>query len=114
MHIAETDILILPEKYLRQVKNILRIHVPRVDVWAYGSRVTGSVHDASDLDLVIRNPDHLLEETLALSELKEAFMESDLPIRVDVMDWARIPESFHREIEQAHVVIQQAAVGGVG
>ena len=108
MHVAETDILILPEKYLRQVKNILRIYVPQVDVWAYGSRVTGSGHDASDLDLVIRNPDNLLEQTPALSELKEAFMESDLPIRVDVMDWARIPEQFHREIEQAHVVIQQA------
>ena len=34
-------------------------------------------------------------------------MESNLPIRVDVVDWARIPASFHREIEQAYVVVQR-------
>jgi len=42
-----------------------------------------------------------------LYDLKEAFIESNLPIRVDIMDWARIPVSFHREIERAHVVVQE-------
>ena len=51
----------------------------------------------------IPNPD---AESPGLFDLKEAFIESNLPIRVDIMDWARIPESFHREIERAHVVIQ--------
>ena len=48
-----------------------------------------------------------LEESVALYDLKEAFSESNLPIRVDIMDWARIPVSFHREIERAHVVVQE-------
>ena len=61
----------------------------------------------SDLDLVLRNPQNLLEEADALSDLKEAFTESNLPIRVDIMDWARIPVSFHREIEREHVVVQE-------
>jgi predicted nucleotidyltransferase len=85
----------------------LRAHVPHAEVWAYGSRVTGSGHEASDLDLVLRNSQNLQEETAALYDLKEAFIESNLPIRVDVMDWARIPASFHREIERAHVVVQE-------
>ncbi|MFZ2542492.1 MAG: nucleotidyltransferase domain-containing protein [Gallionella sp.] len=85
-------------------KLILRAHVPHAEVWAYGSRVTGSDHEASDLDLVLRNPQNLQEETSSLYNLKEAFTESNLPIRVDVMDWARIPTSFHREIERAQVV----------
>jgi predicted nucleotidyltransferase len=84
----------------------LRAHVPHAEVWAYGSRVTGSGHEASDLDLVLRNPQNLYEETATLSDLKESFTESNLPIRVDIMDWARIPASFHREIERAHVVVQ--------
>ena len=36
----------------------------------------------------------------------EAFEASDLPFRVDVLDWHRISESFHKVIEQAYEVIQ--------
>ena len=107
MPASPTIVLDLPQKYLEQVKTLLRTHVPHAEVWAYGSRVTGSGHEASDLDLVLRNPKNLQEESSALNELKEAFTESNLPIRVDIMDWARIPESFHREIERAHVVVQE-------
>ena len=107
MPATKTLSLDLPQKYLAQVKALLRTHVPHAEVWAYGSRVTGGGHEASDLDLVLRNPQNLLEETGTLYELKEAFSESNLPIRVDVMDWARIPESFRREIERAHVVVQK-------
>jgi predicted nucleotidyltransferase len=105
----ETVSLDLPEKYLEQVRALLRTHVPRAEVWAYGSRVSGGGHEASDLDLVLRNPANLGTEVTGLFDLKEAFIESDLPIRVDIMDWARIPESFHREIERAHVVIQEGS-----
>lgn len=107
MSASPTIALDLPQKYLEQVQSLLRTHVPHAEVWAYGSRVTGSSHEASDLDLVLRNPQNLLEETGALSDLKQAFIESSLPIRVDIMDWARIPESFHREIERAHVLVQE-------
>lgn len=97
----------LPQKYLTLVRALLRVHVPEADVWAYGSRVSGGNHEASDLDLVLRNPHDLHAATEALYDLKEALIESNLPIRVDVMDWARIPASFHREIEHAHVVVQE-------
>ena len=107
MPASQTIALDLPEKYLEQVKALLRAHVPHAEVWAYGSRATGSSHAASDLDLVLRNPQNLQAESSALSDLKEAFTESNLPIRVDIMDWARIPSSFHREIERAHVVVQE-------
>ncbi len=99
-------VLDLPQKYLQQVQVLLLEHMPSVEVWAYGSRVTGGGHEASDLDLVLRNSADLRAENRAIHDLKEAFIESNLPIRVDVMDWARIPESFRREIERAHVVVQ--------
>ena len=106
-NVTTTLMLDLPQKHLQQVQALLREYAPDAEVWAYGSRVTGGGHEASDLDLVLRNPDDLREESRALYDIKEAFTESDLPIRVDVMDWARIPESFHREIERAHVVVQE-------
>ena len=39
------------------IEALLREHVPGIEVWAYGSRVNGESHDASDLDLVLRGPD---------------------------------------------------------
>jgi len=95
----------LPEQYRLLLVDILRRCVPDAEVWAYGSRVTSSGHDASDLDLVLRNPDKSSAEFPGISELKEALTESNLPIRVEVVDWARIPVSFHQEIVKAYVVL---------
>ena len=90
---------------------LLKQHLPQTEVWAYGSRVNGDGHEASDLDLVVRQPEDLMTKTTGLDELKDALVESDLPIRVDVIDWARIPESFRREIERGYVVIQDVVHG---
>lgn len=105
---ATTVSLDLPQRYLQEVLKLLRTYVPDAQVWAYGSRVTGSGHEASDLDLVLRNPSDLQSQTDAIYGLKEAFIESNLPIRVDVMDWARIPTSFQHEIERAHVLLKES------
>ncbi|MBF0110722.1 MAG: nucleotidyltransferase domain-containing protein [Magnetococcales bacterium] len=100
---------ILP-RHLEMVKNLLRQFLPDAEVWAYGSRVTGKNHEASDLDLVVRNPENPQVEIPSVAALKEAFTESDLPIRVDVVEWARVPETFHRTIEEKHVVVQEFAI----
>lgn len=98
--------LVLTPRHLAMLLELLHRHVPDAEVWAYGSRVNGDCHDASDLDLVVRNPVALNESQPGLSDLKEALVESNLPIRVEVVDWARIPEAFRREIERAYVVVQ--------
>ena len=50
--------------------------------------------------------------TLAVSaELVDDFTESDLPWRVDVVDWATTSESFRRIIERNKVVVQKMGVG---
>lgn len=96
--------------HLRQLCEVLHKQIPETEVWAYGSRVNGDGHEASDLDLVVRQPADLKKETAQLEDLREALIESDLPIRVDVVDWARIPESFRAEIEWAYVVVQRQFV----
>jgi predicted nucleotidyltransferase len=96
----------LQPKHLALLRQLLQQYVPQAEVWAYGSRVNGDGHEASDLDLVVRHPADLKQETDHLEDLRDALVESDLPIRVDVVDWARIPATFHREIERAYVVVQ--------
>lgn len=98
----------LAERYLDMVQAILNQHVPDHDVWAYDSRVTGGAFEASDLDLVVRHPADPHQGCAGLFDLRDAFVESNLPIRVDVMDWARIPETFRHEIERGYVVVQRA------
>ena len=99
-----TERLDLPARYRAQVEALLREHVPTAEVWAYGSRVNGESHAASDLDLVLRGPD--LQPLAGLADLVAAFERSNIPILVQTHDWARLPERFHHEIERAYVVLQ--------
>ena len=100
-----TNRLRLSPRHRRLLEVLLEKHVPNVEVWVYGSRVNGSAHEASDLDLVLRSP---ALEPLGpeYSALVEALEESNIPILVQVHDWARLPKSFHREIQRAYVVLQ--------
>ena len=100
-----TDRLGLPLHYRKELEALLRKHVPDAEVWAYGSRVNGRSHEASDLDLVLRGPD-LEPLGYEYVELLEALEQSNIPILVQARDWARLPESFHREIEGDYVVLQ--------
>lgn len=93
-------------RHLALLRRLLQQHLPHAEVWAYGSRVNGDGHEASDLDLVVRHPADLKQETQELGEMKETLVDSNLPIRVDMVDWAQIPASFQREIERAYVVVQ--------
>jgi predicted nucleotidyltransferase len=95
----------LPETYLRLVQAVLRQYVRGAEVWAYGSRVHGTHHEASDLDLVLRLPDAAPVPLHQLDALRDAFSDSNLPILVQVVDWARIPPSFRAEIEVGFVRI---------
>ncbi len=95
----------LPQDYHEQVVGILSQNMPGMEVWAYGSRVDGSNHEASDLDLALRTPDLAPISVSAISRLHDAFDESNLPIIVDIQDWARLPEAFREEIERSHYAL---------
>jgi len=102
----------LSPRHLTLLRELLLRHLPDAEVRAYGSRVTGQGHAASDLDLVVRNPRHPDIESNGLAALRTALSESNLPLRVDLVDWARIPESFQQEIEAAYVVVQSGESAG--
>ena len=96
----------LNPKHFETVQHILAKHVPGCEVRAFGSRVKWTAKDYSDLDLAIVGSKPL---TLRQGHrLAEAFEESDLPIRVDVLDWHTISEEFKRIITAEYEVIQGA------
>ncbi len=96
--------LILSPEELTEVKRILQVHVPTFPVWAFGSRVTGNCRKFSDLDIAV-----ITKEPLSLScmaDLQDAFSESDLVFKVDVVDWATTSDAFRKIIEEQKIVIQ--------
>lgn len=92
--------------HLAIVERILAKHVPEYEVRGFGSRATWNAKDYSDLDLAVVGDEPLPSRTL--SSLKEAFEESRLPMRVDVIDWNAIAEGFRELIASDTVVVQEA------
>ena len=101
----------LSSRHCEEIETLLHKHLPDVEVWAYGSRVNGQSHDGSDLDLVLRGPKLAEIDTSRLADFIEALQDSTIPFLVEARDWARLPKSFHREIERKHAVLAAAAVG---
>lgn len=86
------------------VCSILQRHVPDREVVAFGSRATWTAKDYSDLDLAVMGEEPLSLRTI--SDLDEALGDSDLPFKVDVVDWARIDDAFRCIILRNGVSVQ--------
>ncbi|MCK5797165.1 MAG: nucleotidyltransferase domain-containing protein [Deltaproteobacteria bacterium] len=94
----------LEATYLEEIKRILRVYLPQIEVWAFGSRVKGDPQQHSDLDLAL-----ITSAPLALNErsaLQEAFSSSDLPILIDLVDWSAIDNEFREVIRAQHWILQ--------
>ena len=88
---------------LETVRRILSEHVTGLEVRAFGSRISWTARETSDLDLAIMTsrPMHFTQ----MARIEHAFSESNLPFRVDVVDWARTSTTFQKIIEQDYVVL---------
>lgn len=88
----------------QQVHCILQRLLAGYQVWAFGSRAEGRSKAYSDLDLAIVSTEPL--PLALLAEVSEAFSESDLPWRVDLVDWATTSEAFRQRILACKVELQ--------
>ena len=95
----------------RLVLDVLRAHLPAgAAAWVFGSRATGRARRYSDLDIAIDAGRRLsLDETAVLAE---AFSESDLPYRVDLVDWQAIDDRFRALIAVERLSLVNAANSG--
>jgi predicted nucleotidyltransferase len=84
------------------ILELIQTYLPNKTVWAFGSRVKGKTRFSSDLDLVaFINP----EDHEKIYELKEAFEESILPFRVDVLVWHQLSEAFKKIILDQYAIL---------
>jgi uncharacterized protein len=98
----------IPPKHRHLILTIARAALPAgAKLWVFGSRATGRARKYSDLDLAIDAGRRLtLDES---ARLGEAFSESDLPYRVDIVDWHAAEERFRRVIAAERLLLNRAA-----
>ena len=100
----ELDNIDLTVSQRKEITALLKRYLPNIEVWAYGSRVKFAAKPSSDLDMAAFASK---DQSLAITNLIEAFEESSLPFRVDLFIWDEIPEQFHKNIEAERVVLQR-------
>lgn len=93
-------------EHLKIVQDILKQHVPNRRVLAFGSRAAGTASKTSDLDLCIIGDEHI--PFALLGTLRDEFSLSDLPYKVDVIDWSSTSPDFRKIILENSLEIQGA------
>ena len=96
----------ITQQELKIVRDIIAAIVPECDVLLFGSRYHGTTKKHSDLDLAFVCSDGLGMKKAA--ELADAFSESDLPYRVDILDYAAVSPEFRAIIDANCRVIYSA------
>jgi predicted nucleotidyltransferase len=84
----------LQPRHAETVKEIL--NELKLTTYAFGSRAKGTAKPRSDLDLCLKEP---IEKSKIRKQM-DAFEESDLPFKVDIVIWSEISESFQKHIEK--------------
>jgi len=79
------------------IKQILAQYLQKTPWRIFGSRAKGSAKRYSDLDIAL-----LTEKPISLallSALEEAFADSDLSFKIDLVDWQRLTPEFQKKIQ---------------
>jgi len=97
------SIAIAPEEASIVLK-ILEERIPDRAVWIFGSRAKNRARRRSDLDLAIGGSEPLPLDLYL--DLKDEFLDSDLPYFVDLVDLTTITPEFMRCIESDFVPVQ--------
>ena len=98
----------LHPRHEKIVRCILKKHAPDAKVWVFGSRIKQTANNSSDLDLAIVSQNKIPLQVMNL--LKFDFEESDLPFKVDVLDWQNISDDFKKVIKEKYVVFDHRRV----
>lgn len=94
----------LTQNEVRIVKSILG--QTSAEIYLFGSRVRGTARPDSDLDICLKKSD--LEIPLEeMANLREDFVNSDLPFPVDLVDYRLLSDDFRRIIVNEWVTLHR-------
>jgi len=94
------------EKELNIITNILSKYASQFDVLAFGSRYNRTHRKYSDLDLAFVGNEDL--DMKKRSQIADAFSESDLPFRIDIVDYNAVSPEFRAIVDSGNEMIFSA------
>lgn len=97
----------LEKCYFPEILAILKNNVPDCEVRIFGSRYFGTSKEYSDMDLALVC-ERKIDESV-IDKLKEEFAGSDIPFRVDILNFNSASPEFRKIIENGYGVIQRAS-----
>ena len=83
-----------PEQKIREVIERF-LDLKKYEVFVFGSRADGQAESFSDYDIGVSGKSSVSLKTLSL--IREAFEESDLPFKVDLVDFSRVSAGFKKQ-----------------
>jgi predicted nucleotidyltransferase len=92
--------------HLRLLLEQIECCIPTATVWAFGSRVKGTHLPASDLDLAVHCDKKNARN--GIPKLKDALEESNLPFKVQILDFNRLPKNMQENIKEKYVEIYRS------
>ncbi len=75
---------------------------PEVKIYLFGSRATGTYSRGSDIDIALDMGKKI--DFVAVGELREVLNATNIPQKIDVVDFYSIPEIIRQEILEDKVV----------
>jgi amidophosphoribosyltransferase len=105
--VTESPTIAIASEEAQIVLSILESRIPDRSVWVFGSRAKNRARRRSDLDLAIGGSEPLPLDLYI--DLKEDFLQSDLPYFVDIVDLADISPEFKQIIEPEFIPVSVLA-----
>ncbi|MDF1654320.1 MAG: nucleotidyltransferase domain-containing protein [Coxiellaceae bacterium] len=86
----------IKDEHLQWILHTIKQEINTPTIYAFGSRVAGTAQQYSDFDVAVDCNEKI--PLLALSTLDEKFADSDIPFKIDLIDWHRITPEFQQHI----------------
>jgi predicted nucleotidyltransferase len=87
----------LEARHKRIVADLLRDVPVEIEILIFGSRVHGTPHRSSDLDICLKGNGPL--DPKVLGDLEDRMRDSLLPFKVDLLDYARATPEFRAIVD---------------
>lgn len=94
----------LEQKYFNLLKEIFGYTSNKIncEIVLFGSRAVGNNSQTSDVDLAIKSQQQI---SSLISILKEEIEESNIPYKVDIVEYSKTSEAMRKNIDKEGIII---------
>jgi predicted nucleotidyltransferase len=85
------------------IKNVIKMYLSDCEIRVFGSRIKKRSKKYSDIDIAIVSKEKI--DWVTIEKIKERFSISDLPYRVDILDYNSLSLNFKKIVDKNYIVL---------